>query len=206
MRARSTTFRGRPEQVDAGIGFVRDEVLPAVTAMDGCLGMSLLVDRSHGACVGTTAWVDEAALRAAEPSLRRLPERGEEVFAVPPEVRVWEIAVLHRVRPAPQGACARVTWTRVDPVGVDQQLYVFRVGTLPQIEDLPGFCSASLLVDRATGRAALAAVYESRAALEATRQAAADVRAKTAARTGVEVLDVAELEVAIARLRVPETV
>ena len=206
MHARSTTFRGRPDAVDAGIALVRDEVMPAITAMDGCMGMSLLVDRESGSCIATSAWEDEDSMRAAEQAVAPLRDRGQEVFDNRPEVRVWEIAVLHRVRPAPEGACARVTWTRADPAGVEQQLYVFRVGTLPQIEDLPGFCSASLLVDRVTGRAALAAVYESRAALEATRQAATEVREQSAARTGIEVLDVGEFELALAHLRVPETV
>ena len=45
MHARSTTITGRPEAVDEGIAFVRDEVQPAITAMDGCLGLSLVVDR-----------------------------------------------------------------------------------------------------------------------------------------------------------------
>ena len=32
-----------------------------------------------------------------------------------PEVREWEIAVLHRDHRAAVGACARITWTRADP-------------------------------------------------------------------------------------------
>ena len=51
MYARSTTFRGRPESVDDGIAFCRDEVLPMCRDLPGCLGLSMIVDRGSGRCV-----------------------------------------------------------------------------------------------------------------------------------------------------------
>ena len=45
MYARSTTVRGDPQSVDDGIAYVRDEVMPAVQQMDGCIGLSMLADR-----------------------------------------------------------------------------------------------------------------------------------------------------------------
>ena len=206
MFARSTTFRGKPGVVDAGIALVRDEVMPALAEMDGYVGMSMLVDRESGSCIVTSAWSSGASMGASEQAVGPLRDRAQQVFGDRPEVRRWEIAVLHRMRPIPEGAGARVTWTRVHPARLDEQLHVFRIGTLPQLEDLPGFCSASLLIDRATGAAALAATYESRDALAHSRDAAADLRAASTQRMGADIVDVAEFEVALAHLRVPETV
>ena len=45
MHARSTTIRGRPELIDDGIAFCRDEVLPMCREMPGCVGLSLIADR-----------------------------------------------------------------------------------------------------------------------------------------------------------------
>ena len=56
MYARSTTFKDRPEAIDDAITLVRDEVMPAVQEMEGCVGLSMLVDRTSGSCIITTAW------------------------------------------------------------------------------------------------------------------------------------------------------
>jgi quinol monooxygenase YgiN len=206
MFARSTTFKGKPAAVDAGIAVVREQVMPAVLQMDGCVGISMLVDRESGGCITTTAWSSEQAMRASEHSVAPLRDRVQQLFGDRPEVRAWEIAVLHRLHPVGEGAWSRVTWTRADPGTVDQQLHIFRIGTLPQLEDLPGFCSASLLIDRRTGEAALAATYESRDALSESRDAAMELRVDATTRMGARIVDVAEFEVALAHLRVPETV
>lgn len=206
MYARSTTFRGTPEALQAGITMVREEVMPALQRLDGCIGLSMLVDRDTGGAIVTSSWADEAAMRATEQQVAAMRDHAAQLFASRPEVREWEIAVLHRMRPVPEGACARVTWTRMEPDLVEPMLDVFRAQVLPQVEDLPGFCSTSLLVDRRTGRGALATTYDSRDAMVDSRDAAMDLRVDATSRTSAQVLDVAEFEVALAHLRVPETV
>lgn len=206
MHARSTTFRGDPDDVDAGIAFVREQVMPAVLEMPGCVGLSMLVDRETGGSIVTSAWESVEAMRATALAVAPMRDRAAQLFHSSPEVREWEIAILHRSRPVPAGACARVTWTRVAPSRLQDQLDYFRSALVPQVEDLPGFCSLSLLADPSTGACATATTYESREALERSRKAAADLRESSMDTLSGEVLDVAELEVALAHLRVPETV
>ena len=133
-------------------------------------------------------------------------DRAAQVFGGRPEVQEWEIAVLHRTRPAPDTACARVTWTRVDPDDQEHALEEFRTNVLPKIEQMAGFCSASLMIDRSTGAAAAAIVFEDRAALEHSRLQAGSIRTSALPRMRAELVDVAEFEVTLAHLRVPETV
>ena len=94
----------------------------------------------------------------------------------------------------------------MDPGFIDDQLQIFRRSVLDRMEQLPGFCSTSLFTNRETGRGALATVYESRDALMESQLMAGDLRMSAARQMSTEVLDVAEFEVALAHLRVPETV
>ena len=206
MYARTTTVQGNPTHVDDGIALVRDEVMPALLGMDGCIGVSMLVDREDGSAIVTSSWETREAMHASNAAVAPLRDRAQQVMGGRPEVREWDIAVLHRSRPIPEGACARVTWTRIDPKVLDPMLAYFRMSVLPEIEQLPGFCSASLLVDHTTGHGALAAVYDSAEALAASRDAAMMLRSDATTKMEAELIDVATFEVAVAHLRVPETV
>ena len=78
MYARSTTIEARPESIDAGIAYVRDEVMPALEAMHGCIGISLMVDRETGRCITTTAWEAEEAMRASAEEVAPVRDRAAE--------------------------------------------------------------------------------------------------------------------------------
>ena len=80
MYARSTTFHGMPGHVDAGIAFARTEVAPLLARTEGCLGLSVLVDRETGQCVATSSWQDDEVMRAANERLRPIRERGRDVL------------------------------------------------------------------------------------------------------------------------------
>ncbi|MGY1643534.1 antibiotic biosynthesis monooxygenase [Geodermatophilus sp. SYSU D00703] len=206
MYARTTTIRGNPGAIDEGIAYLRDEVMPAVQQMDGFVGLSLLADRDTGRCIVATAWQTEEAMRATMDRVGPLRDRAAQILGGQPEVRGWEIAVLHRVREAPAGARVRVTWPRIEPARFDRLLDTFRMGVLPRLEEMEGFCSASLLVDRREGLAAGAVTFADRAALDSSRAPAAAIRERTARELDMEFVDVAEFELAVAHLRVPETV
>jgi heme-degrading monooxygenase HmoA len=203
MYARSTTMRSRPEVVDDLTAFIRDDAMPAVTRLDGCVGLSLLIDRD-GRCIATSAWETEAAMRAGAERAAALRERAAVMFGVTPEVQEWEIAVLHRAHR--DGGSARVTWTRTDPANLDRVIEAYRESLMPWWEDTPGFCSNSLLVDRTDGRCVSTVVFESHEAMAHTRDQFTTLREEFAGKMGMDLLEVAEFDLALAHLRVPETV
>jgi hypothetical protein len=120
-------------------------------------------------------------------------------------VHRWQIAVLHREHQAPVGACTRVTWTRTDPANVDRVVDAYRLSLLPRLEEMDGFCSASLMVDRQEGRTAGAVTYADRETVERSRTDATAVREEFAAAVDSQIVDVGEFELVLAHLRVPET-
>ena len=207
MYARTTTIQGDRSKVEDGIAHVRDQVFPAVKALDGCAGMSLLVDRESGRCIATTSWESEAALRASAEEVKPLRTDAEQTLgATSTEVANWEVAVMHRDHASPEGACARVTWLSGDLGLADRAADVYRSVILPTLQEWDGFCSANLMISRDTGRIVGTVTFESRAQLEATREAAKDLRQLASERMNATVDDVAEMEVAMAHLHVPELV
>jgi hypothetical protein len=202
--ARSTTIQAKASSIDGGSAHVRDVVLPAVLGTEGCVGLSLMVDRQSGRCIATTAWQTKEAMQASEQRVRPLRDQAAQIFGGTAQVEEWEIAVLHRDHHSREGACVRATWIQGDPGQVDRAIDVYKMVTLPALENLEGFCSASLMVDRASGRAVSSVVYDSIDAMQRTREQAGTLRAKTTREAGAEVLDVGEFELAIAHLNVPE--
>ena len=205
MYARSTTLIAKQESIEAAIAQVRDEVLPAIQRMDGCLGLSMLIDRGTGRCIVTTAWDTRETLAASREMVRAIRDRAlATAGAAGSDVEEWEVAAMHRNHHTSEGACARVSWLKGDPADLDRAIDVYKLAAMPAMEGLPGFCSASLLVDRGIGRAVSTATYDNQEALDNSRAQAEAIRAGTAQEARAEVLDVAEFELVLAHLHIPE--
>jgi hypothetical protein len=178
--------------------------MPALEFLEGFIGLSLLVDRSSGRCIATSAWESAEAMRASAESVRQLRDQAAEIFGGSADVAEWEVAVLHRDHRAGDGACVRATWVRAGPDQIDRGIDVYKTSVLPELEELEGFCSASLLVDRASDRAVSSATFDSVEAMERNREQLDSLRALGMEEAGAEVLDEGDFELALTGLRVPE--
>ena len=205
MYARTTTIQADRSKIDDGIARMRDEVIPVITAMDGCVGMSMLADRASGRCIATSSWESENALQDSAERVRSLRDGALPAFGGSTStVDMWEVAVVHRDHAMPEGACARVTWLSGMADHAERASDVFRMVVLPKVQELDGFCSASLLISRETGRAVATVTFERREQLEASRDAAKALRETASRDIGATIDDVAEMEVAFAHLHLPE--
>jgi quinol monooxygenase YgiN len=202
--ARSTTIDARPESIDAGIAFVCDEAMPALEGMEGCIGLSLIVDRESGRCIATTAWESADLMRASADHVTSVRDRAGEAFQGATQVQEWEIAVLHRDHQSGEGACVRATWMKVAPGQLNRAVDFYKESVVPSLEELEGFCSASMLFDRASGRAVSSVSFDSADAMDRNREQARSLRAARLRDLGADQLDVGEFELSLAHLRVPE--
>jgi len=206
MHARSTTVQADRQRIDDGIAYIRDEVMPAVTSMPGCMGLSMLCDRDSGRCIVTTSWDSEESMSASREAVRAMREQSADRMGGQSDVQEWEIAVLHRERPAGDGAGAQVTWARIAPNHVDELLDAYRINLMPKLQQLPGFCSLSMLVDRKQGRTVSVTTFETREALDLVRRHARSLREQFARAMGAKIVDVAEMDLALAHLHAPATI
>jgi len=206
MYARTNTVRTDPQTIEDGIANVRDEVMPLVMGMDGCIGLSMLADLDSGRCIVTTAWQTADAMHASEEGVRASRERAAQIFGEMPTVAEWEIAVMHRMHQTGEGARTRVIWGHTEPGHLDDLLSTFRTAVLPKMEELPGFASCNMMVNRDSGRAALAVNYDRPETMQQAADRAADLRREGSAAMGMDIDEVAEFDLVLAHLRVPETV
>ena len=204
MYARSSTFRGPPESIDAGIEFVHSEVLPTILVMDGCVGLSMLANRETGHCITVSAWHSLESRKESETEVGDLRARIGERLGTTPEVNQWEIALLHRDHRSQEGARARLTWLQIDPAETDRLVDFTKTTTLPTLKGLPGFCSASLVIDHGAGKGVDAVIFDDAAAEENSRETARGLREKFVQETGQQVLDVEQFDLVLAHLHVPE--
>jgi len=205
VHARSTTIQAQTSSIDDGIAYMRDEVMPELESIDGYVGISLLVDRESGRCIITAAYDTEDARQASADKATQLRSQAADRFGGSVEkIEEWEIGVLHRDHQSADGACVRCTWIKVPPDNADRTIDFYRTSVVPSLEDLEGFCSASLLMNRSSGRAVSTATFDSREAMERNREQSKELRNTRSREMGADILDVGEFELAIAHLRVPE--
>ena len=207
MYARSFTIDGQPLSVDIGIAHCRDVAMPALQQIDGYVGLSLMVDRETGRCIATSSWESIKAMRASAEKVAIIRDHVALMFDGSASVEEWNIALLHRRHRSREGSCVRATWLKVVPDLLDRSLDFYRMAVLSEMEDLDGFCSASLMVDHpASRRAVSCSTFDSVESMAINRDRATELRSRRARDLGAEIVDVAEFELSIAQLRVPDLV
>src|SRR5918995_315569 len=94
MFARVSRYRGDPGQIDEGLNYARENILPRVQQVDGYEGVYYLVDRETGKALTITLWESEEAMRASEEEANRLrSESAESASATIENVERYEVGL-----------------------------------------------------------------------------------------------------------------
>jgi heme-degrading monooxygenase HmoA len=92
--ARVTTYRGDPGQIDEGLDYARESILPRVRQIDGFEEVYYLVNRESGKALTITLWETEEAMRASEEEANRLrSESAESARATVQDVERYEVGI-----------------------------------------------------------------------------------------------------------------
>jgi heme-degrading monooxygenase HmoA len=204
MHARVLRLTGSTEKVDGGIENYTSRVVPALREQDGYGGARLLVDRETGAGMSITFWRDEAASRASFEALTSVRAEASSRFgAETPETKVYEAVVQHRPQPTEARNWVRLTTMSGDPAKVEDGVRHFESHVIPEVSKLHGFRAAILLVDRTTGEAMVATVWDSKRDLDGSSSQAGPMRTRASEVMGAKDPQVESYEVAFAELLAP---
>ncbi len=90
MYAQIVTFQESPEQVDAGITHVLDDVIPALEHAPGLTGL-WLADRAKGKRLSIMVWESEAAASAAMVEVQKRIAASKHTRPTPSSVEKFEV-------------------------------------------------------------------------------------------------------------------
>jgi hypothetical protein len=205
MYLRVTAFTSDPAQLDAGVAFLRDAIIPALSKAPGYLGATGVIDREKSQGMASTLWdslesmnnAEQAGSQARTDSTRSV---GLEVV----DVDRFEITVMHMADPT----VSLPTYTRLitgygDPGKAQAALSILRDDSLPILQKQPGYRAFVSGVNRMTGRAFTATSFATAAQRDATDSLLADSRTRVVEAGGLYGLQVSLVETVVADIKVP---
>jgi len=200
MHVRISIVTGATD-IEAGLGFIRDQALPQLQQQKGFRGLTASGDRSAGIVNVLSLWDSEADLDASESTADKA--RSDAVRRMGGQVRVERyeqtISEVGETPPGP-GAKLHIRHVKMAPARIDDNLTFFRENVLPEIKSTPGFLGVRLLTNRSTGEARVGTIWADEDALKGALERAEQRRATARAR-GVEFGDEQSFEVLFASMR-----
>jgi heme-degrading monooxygenase HmoA len=183
MFARTVTFTGATD-LDAGLRYLDDTVVPLLRQQNGLRGISASVDRSGGVLGVLTVWESEAARDASESPMGKTRAEAQRVIGGEVTVEYFEELLVEVDRLPAVGDVLLLRRNSMDPALIDENLDYFRREVLPQMKSNPGFRALRSMVNRQTGEGMVGTVWADEATMDAAA-AAAEARRQQAAQHGV---------------------
>jgi heme-degrading monooxygenase HmoA len=179
MFARVTYVEGPADRLGDAEKNIRDVLIPAVSKLAGFKGGLWLNDRSSGKGLGVTLWESAQAMQASEAMGERLREESAVRLARPStHVERYEVTALVGAQTAgDEGQFVRVTTLNGKPNPPEAELRRMSEQVVPAAQRLPGFTAGLWLHDRAAGKALSFGIFRDEAAIKASDEGAARIRA-----------------------------
>ncbi len=199
MYTRLLTFSGATN-IDAGVDYLRNEVLPVLNAQRGYRGVSASADRPGALLSTLTLWDTEADRAASDSALGKAREEALDLVGGSLSVENHEEVANAVTKPPGPGCALFVSRLSMDPASVEDNIAFFKDQVMPMIQAAPGFCALRNMADRQTGRALVGVVFEDRASLDAYAALSDERRAPALAR-GITFGETSIREILLAEMR-----
>jgi heme-degrading monooxygenase HmoA len=200
MHTRVVNFTGATD-IDAGISFLQDKVLPAMRDQKGYRGLIASADRA-GAVFGVLSlWDTEDDREASDSMLAPTRHEAAEVIGGEMKVEKYELLVseVGQEPPAP-GSALMIMRISMDPANVDDNTEFFKSDVAPRITASDGFRGLRNMMNRATGEGIVGTSWSDQEALQRAAEAAQARRAEATAR-GVTFGETSTREIVVVDLR-----
>ena len=152
--------------IDGGVAFVRETVLPIIRQQHGYRGLAVSADRNAKVFAVLSLWADKADLEASNSALAKTRDEGQKIIGGELTVEGFEQILFETKQTSGPGTALLVRRVSMDPAKVDDNIEFFRSTVLPQIQATPGFRGVRQLVNRETGDSLVGTLWDDEAAME----------------------------------------
>jgi hypothetical protein len=184
MFTRLLTFRGATD-IDAGLEYLREEVLPILETQRGFRGVSASADGVGNLLTILSLWDTEADRSASDSALGKAREVALKLVGGALEVENFEEVVQVSAEPPVVGRVLNVVRVRMEPVSMVDNIAWFKESIVPMITAQEGFSALSNMVDWVTGSGLSGSVFENKECADSSlagipeRRSAAEERGVT---------------------------
>ena len=188
MFARVNNVTGAKD-IDAGVAFLRDKVVPEVQGQKGFRGLTMSGNRSTGEAGILGLWETLEDLEATDSTVSKLREGAMDVLGGEITVATMEQVVAEVTKPQDMvGRPLRIVRVTMEPAKVEEHIEFFRSDVLPGLKETAGFLAVRNLVDRKTGNGNVGTIWADEDSMRAN-EANAEERRQLALARGVEISD-----------------
>jgi len=165
MHTRLVSFTGA-KNIDKGVDYVREEVVPNLNAQHGYRGVTISADRSGGVLSVLSLWETDADREASESALAKNRQEGLGIIGGEMTVETFEQLLAEISERPVVGSPLMVTRISMEPTKIDENLDFFKSDVLPRMKSTPGFRSVRSMMNRQTGQGIVGVIWSDREAME----------------------------------------
>jgi hypothetical protein len=200
MHVRVVSFTGA-KNIDAGIRFLQEKVIPVLNARTGYRGVTASADRAGGVFAVLSLWETPTDRDASESTLASIRQEATLVIGGHVKVENFEQLVAEIGQPPPgPGSALMVTRISMDPAKIDENIAFFKSELVPRIKAVPGFQGLRNMINRGSGEGIVGTAWSDQ---EALKRAADDAQARReeAIARGVNFGEASFREIVLAEMR-----
>ena len=171
MFTRLLTFTGT-DNIDAGVTYLRDEVLPVLHAQRGYRSVTASASRSERVIGILSLWDTAADRDASDSALGKARQEAAKLVGGDLSVETFELVVAEIREPADVSSALMVTRLSMEPAKIDENLGFFNNEVLPRITVAPGFRSLRHMINRQSGEGVVGSAWADQDAMVAASEQA----------------------------------
>jgi hypothetical protein len=161
------TIVNEATNIDGGIEYMKNDVIPGLRRQKGYRGISISGDRASGVMNVLAQWETQADMDASESAVDKARQEAVNVIGGKFTVERYEQLVSETQPPGPSaGSKLHIREIKMDPAKIDENVEFFKQVIVPEFKTSEGFLAVRNLMNRTTGEGRVGTIWADEASLK----------------------------------------